>query len=131
MCNQHASTSGISFRTRHDFAREIYEACVSENMQAAQAYGPQHVTWVAVLRAAFRHTNAGLVTKEQWVGSIATVILSSKIECMPGSYRARLTAKRVVRLIDPAASNLPLSAQSRSLKRAAIEMLHREEAAVH
>jgi hypothetical protein len=82
------------YPSRRDFSSELYESCNSDG-RASQAYSPNHSTWFSVLQAVFMYTNSRHVTKEQWLGALATAMLSNRIECMPGSHLSRLTHRRV------------------------------------
>jgi hypothetical protein len=61
------------------------------------------------------------MNKEEWIGVLASAMLSCDIECMPGSYRSKLSCRRVVRLVGSALSVKAIAARPGSLKRAAID----------
>lgn len=61
------------------------------------------------------------MSKEEWIGVVTSAMLSCDIECMPGSYRAKLSWRRVVRLVGSALSVKAIAARPGSLKRAALE----------
>ncbi|KAH8797253.1 hypothetical protein F5884DRAFT_687983, partial [Xylogone sp. PMI_703] len=81
------STGGVTSKTRREFARELSQSCTSKSSHAFQPYCSQHATWFSILRAAFQHTDACDVTKDQWVGAMATTMLSNEIECLPAPAR--------------------------------------------
>jgi hypothetical protein len=68
-----------------------------------------------------------MVSKEHWVGALSAAMLTNHIECAPGPYHAKLSARRVVRLVGSVQSTLALSARPDSLKRAVIEAEERVE----
>lgn len=61
------------------------------------------------------------MNKDEWIGVITSAMLSCGIECMPGSYRSKLSYRRVIRLVGSALSVKAVAARPGSQKRAALE----------
>ncbi|KFY92195.1 hypothetical protein V500_04256 [Pseudogymnoascus sp. VKM F-4518 (FW-2643)] len=70
------------------------------------------------------------VSEEQWRSEIGAAMLSQQIECMPGSYRGRITHRRMVRLVGSTPPRRAVAARPGSLKREPIEAELRVERAV-
>ena len=98
---------------------------MQDDGSGSRPYGSLHSTWFSVLQGVFKYTDTKHVTREQWLGALANAMFTNRIECMPGSHLARVTHKRVVRLVGSAPSTIALSARPSSLKRAAIEATER------
>ncbi|KAF2463861.1 uncharacterized protein BDR25DRAFT_362273, partial [Lindgomyces ingoldianus] len=54
----------------------------------------QNATWFSVLRAAARYTATSSMSRELWIGALCVAMISSEVECMPGSYQSRLSYRR-------------------------------------
>lgn len=123
-------TSGpIPTKARRDFAEELYQACVSGQRTAKEAFSSLHSTWFLTVQAVIEYTDIKFVSKEQWVGGLAGAMLCNSIEWVPGSHRSKLTHRRVVMLVGVAPSRSALAARPGSLKRAAIEAEQRSASA--
>lgn len=96
---------------------------------AGRPFRSQNATWFSVLRAAIRHTGVKAMSKDNWISALATAMLVCHIECMPGSYRSKLSHKRVVRLVGSAPSLSATAARPGSLRYAAIEAEHKAKRA--
>jgi hypothetical protein len=118
-------SSAITFRTRRDYAQDLYESCLRPNQKASTTFCSQNATWFSVLRAAVRHTGGKAMSRDHWIGGLTVAMLACQIECTPGSYRSKLSYRRVVRLVGSAPSVSAIAARPGSLKRAAIEAEHR------
>lgn len=114
-------STSVSSRARRDYCEELYNSCMSGDRAAKQRFSSLHATWFGVLQAVVKCTDAGQVTKEQWVGALAASMASNGIECVLGLHRSRITCRRAVRLVEHSPSVLALQARPGSLKRAAIE----------
>lgn len=117
--------SALSYRTRRDFAQDLYGSCMQAEQSAGRSFCSQNATWFSVLRAAVRHTGVKAMSKDHWIGAITVAMLACQIECLPGSYQSRLSYRRVIRLVGSAPSVSAIAARPGSLKRAAIEAEHR------
>lgn len=62
--------------------------------------------------------------RDLWIGALTVAMLACQIEAMPGSYRSKLSYKRVVRLVGSASSAPAIAARPGSLKHAALEAVH-------
>jgi hypothetical protein len=113
----------ISFKTRRDFANELYHSCIQEKPRVSQAYSTQHSTWFSVLQAVFRSTDKQYLNEEQWISALSTSMLSNKIECLPGSHLAHITVKRVIRLVGSAQPNAEFPTRTNLLKRPATDLV--------
>lgn len=109
--------------TRHDFAGQLYEACVSTKPQAARPFSPVHATWLTHLQTAIVHaaTAHGDMDRSFWVGALAAAFLSCSIECVPGRSNGAITARHAIRLVGTVTSRPVITAMPGTLKRAAIE----------
>lgn len=119
--------SVFSTKARRDFSEELYDSCVRDGASAKKAYSSSHATWFPILRAALTLTDTSDVSREQWVGALSAAMLTNRIECVPGCYNARLSYRRVIRLVGYTPSALVTMARPGSLKRAAIEAECRAE----
>ena len=109
-------------KSRHDFVRELYTGCHSNNSSIRQALSSKHSTWFAVLHAVIKFTPAVRVSEDSWQSGLRAALEESHIECMPGSHRSLLSARRVVRLVgNRQPPSRVLMAQHGSLKRDAME----------
>lgn len=115
----------MTSKTRRDFAQDLYETCLQCDRIAGRSFYSQNATWFSVLRAAVRHTKVKTMSRDHWIGALTVAMLTCQIECMPGSYRSKLSYKRVVRLVGSAPPVLAIAARPGSLKRAAIEAEHK------
>jgi hypothetical protein len=122
-----AARFASTYKSRQDFADEVYDNCLKNNKPTRQALSSVHSTWFAVLHAVFSFTPAERVTRDQWLGGLAAAVLSNQIEWMPGSHRSRITYRRVVRLVGLSPPPRAVAARPGSLKRAAIEAEYRAE----
>ncbi|HEY2296077.1 MAG TPA: hypothetical protein VGM86_35710 [Thermoanaerobaculia bacterium] len=115
-------------KSRHDFAREMYTGCRANDSAVRQALSSKHSTWFPVLHAVLTFTPVARVSEDRWQSGLRAALEENHIECMPGSNRSCLTARRVVRLagntVPPSRS---LAARPESLKRQAIEAVFRVE----
>lgn len=110
---------------RQDFAREIYEECMSGNKSAGQSVSSTHSTWFPILRGAIQHTSEDDVSRQDWIAALASAVAAAGIEWVPGSHRGRLTSRRAVKLVGISKPKHFLAGPPGSLKRAAIEAEHR------
>ena len=111
----------VSMQSQQDFAGKVYRGCLRNDGATKGTLSAPHSTWFAVLHAVFKFTPAEWVSEEQWVSCLAAALRSNEIECMPGTYRSRLSSTRVVRLVGMLAPPLVMAARSGSLKRKAME----------
>jgi hypothetical protein len=111
----------VSYKSRQDFAREVYQDCVRNRGAARQALSSLHSTWFAVLHAVFTFTSADRVSEKVWLSGLAAAMNSNQIECMPGSHRSRITYRRVVRFVGAVPLPRVTAARPGSLKRDAME----------
>ena len=81
----------ISTKVWQDFSFKLYNSCVKNDKSATKSFLLLHVIWVLVLCAAIRYTAKGVINKEQWIGALSVVMLSTQIECIPGTYQSRLS----------------------------------------
>jgi hypothetical protein len=114
-----------STRTRRDFAETLYDSSLQSSGSTNKSFTSQHATWFSVLRAAVQYTTTGSMSRDLWIGALSIAMLSSGIECMPGSYQSRLSYRRVVRLVGSTPLVTALTARPGSLKRAAMEAEHK------
>jgi len=111
----------VQHMARQDFVKELYQACVDDKPLARAQFSSVHSTWFLTLQAAIRHSDPSQVSKEQWLGALATAILANDIEWVPGSHRSKLTHRRVVKLVGATRSIRVLAAAPGTIKRAAID----------
>lgn len=122
---EEGTSSTLLTKTRRDFARDLYENCLRRDRTAGRSFHSQKATWFSVIQAAVRHTEAKAnMGRDLWIGALTVAMLACQIESMPGSYRSKLSYKRVVRLVGSTPSVLAIAARPGSLKRAAIEAVH-------
>jgi hypothetical protein len=69
----------------------------------------------------FRSTDKQYLNEEQWISALSISMLSNKIECIPGSHLARITVKKIIRLVGSAQSNYIFPTQLNILKRLATD----------
>lgn len=113
-----------STQARRDFARELYECCVSPEASHRSRFMSTHATWFGMLRHILRNFSTGHLKADHWVAAISAAMLACEIECVPGHYRSRLSFRYVIRLIGFVTPAAVLSAPVGSLKRAAMEAQH-------
>lgn len=109
------------YKSRQDYAQEIYQGCMKNDGAIRQGLSPLHSTWFAVLHAAFTFTPVDRVSEKVWISGLAAAMASNQIECMPGSHRSLITYRRVVRLVGVATPIRVMAARAGSLKRDAME----------
>lgn len=124
-----ATSSALFFRTRRDFAQNLYDNCIRCDQAAGRPFCSQNATWFSVLQAAVRHTGVKVMSKDHWIGALTVAMLACRIECMPGSYQSKLSYRRVIRLVGSAPPVTAIAARPGSLKRAAIEAEHKAKRA--
>jgi hypothetical protein len=112
----------IPSQSQQDFAARVYRGCLTNDAAAKLALAAPHSTWFAVLHAVFAFTPAERVSEEQWLSGLAAALRSNDIECMPGQYRARITSRRVVRLVGAMPAPRVMAARPGSTKREAMEV---------
>jgi hypothetical protein len=59
------------------------------------------------------------------VSALTVAMLACRIECMPGSYKSKLSYRGAIQLVGSAPPALSIAARPGSLKRAAIEAEHK------
>lgn len=119
-----SKSNATSTKARLDFARELYECCISPEGANRARFASTHATWFAILRHILRNFTTGHLKVDHWVAAISAAMLTCEIECVPGVYRSRLSFRQVVRLIGYVTPVNVLSAPLGSLKRAAMEAQH-------
>jgi len=67
------------------------------------------------------------MSEERWLGCLTVALKENQIECMPGSHRAILSYRRIVRLVGTIPTPRIVAAPINSLKRDAIEAQMRTE----
>lgn len=112
----------IPSQSQQDFAARVYRGCLANDAAARLTLAAPHSTWFAVLHAVFAFTPAERVSEEQWLSGLAAALRSNDIECMPGQYRARITSRRVVRLVGAMPPPRVMAARPGSTKREAMEV---------
>lgn len=118
----------VPHKTRLDLAREMYTGCRTNDGATRQALASKHSTWFAVLHAVFRFTPATRISEDGWQSGLRAALESNRIDCMPGSYRSKLTVRRVLRLVGSTAPpSRILAARPGSLKREAMEAVQEQQ----
>lgn len=79
---------------RRDYARQLYLALVergkdtgSKSFLKIRAVSSVHATWPSLIKAAIEDSSTSKMQAEQWIGSIATALLSTGIEWVPTMVR--------------------------------------------
>ncbi|KAF2176735.1 hypothetical protein K469DRAFT_606185, partial [Zopfia rhizophila CBS 207.26] len=67
-------------KTRSNFAEELYQTYLSNQQSTENAFSSLHSMWFLIIQAVIKYTNTNLVTKDQWAGGLAVVILSNYIK---------------------------------------------------
>jgi hypothetical protein len=111
----------MSTKSRQDLAEEMYNACFRNDEPKRRSLSSLHSTWFVVLHAVFSCTDLGTVSQKHWVEALTVALAANRIECMPGSYKARLAHRHVVKLVGFSPPSRAIAARPGSLKRAAIE----------
>lgn len=116
---------------RRDYARQLYLALVERGKDTGtksflkiRAVSSVHATWPSLIKAAIEDSSTSKMQAEQWIGSIATALLSTGIEWVPGSYGRKLShlwAVRFVGLPPTPISTSTFTKRPDNLKRAAME----------
>jgi hypothetical protein len=122
VANEGPVSSRVLTKARYDFSNDLYASCSGEKGSAAiRSYCPPQATWGTILKAAISHTSGDITSRNLWVSALSSAIQSEQIEYLPGSYRAKLSSQRVIKL--KGTSSMVMSSQCRdgSLKRKAIE----------
>ena len=116
---------------RRDYARQLYLALVERGKDTGtksflkiRAVSSVHATWPSLIKAAIEDTSTSKMQAEQWIGSIATALLSTGVEWVPGSYGGKLSHLWAVRFVGLAPTPISASTFTKrpdNLKRAAME----------
>lgn len=110
-----------STKSRQDLAEEVYSGCVLNDTSGKRALASLHSTWFVILHAVLSCTDLGTVSRKQWVEALSAALTANHIECVPGTFKARLAYRHVVMVIGFSLPARAISARPGSLKRAAIE----------
>ncbi|PNP37738.1 hypothetical protein TGAMA5MH_10357 [Trichoderma gamsii] len=128
--------SKVSNMIRRDYARQLYLALVEDGKGTkgapkTRAVSSVHATWPSLIKAAIEDASTSKIPAEQWIGGIATALLSTGIEWVPGSYAGKLSHLWAVRFVGSAPTMMMTStptSRPTNLKRAAMEAEARMEA---
>ena len=109
-------------KARYDFSGELYASFSGAKGSAAiRSYCPPQATWGTILKAAIGHTSGDTASKDLWIGALSSAIQAQQIEYFPGSYRAKLSSQRVVKLKGTSSMAVLSQGVGGSLKRKAID----------
>lgn len=112
----------IETKARYDFSGDLYASFSGVKGSAAtRSYCPPQATWGTILKAAISHRSGDTTSKNLWISALSSVIQSQQIEYFPGSYRAKLSSQRVIKLKGTSSSILLSQCAGGSLKRKARE----------
>jgi hypothetical protein len=117
---------------RRDYARQLYLALVEGGRDANSKGFPKirgvssvHATWPSLIKAAIEDASTSKVPAEQWISSLATALLSTGIEWVPGSYSGKLSHLWAIRFVGLAPTLMNagtvVTGRPENLKRAAME----------
>lgn len=128
--------SKVSNMIRRDYARQLYLALVegggdTKSSLKTRAVSSVHATWPSLIKAAIEDASTSKIQAEQWIGGIATALLSTGIEWVPASYGGKLSHLWAVRFVGLAPTMTMINTPTRrpeNLKRAAMEAEARMEA---
>jgi hypothetical protein len=103
-------------------ATRMYNACIDADRGAGQTVASAKATWLSMLRTAVRQTSPDLVSKQDWIRSLAQAMQSASVDWVPGEELRRISAQCLFRLTSAApAANAGARALPGSLKRAALQ----------
>jgi len=89
----HVQSTDMKTKTRHDFAQQLYTACMSPDHKSRIAVTLSKSTWFPFLQQILKNTSPKDISKSVWIEIIAHAIQKKGIEWIPGTESSHISWK--------------------------------------